>query len=128
MEDLRKLLIQVREGRTSFTPDGPSKEEMIAFQPIAKALIHAKQMGYLEDCHARKESRTGQGYYALVMLRGGLSYLGEKFLEQSPAGENNAGSLQQPQSTEDVIDLKPNFFGLGVNLNALWRKLRRGKT
>ena len=28
-----------------------------------------------------------------------------------------------PDSAEDVIEIKPNFFGLGVNLNALLRKL-----
>lgn len=27
--------------------------------------------------------------------------------------------------TEDIVELKPNFFGLGVNLNALFRWFRR---
>lgn len=27
------------------------------------------------------------------------------------------------QTTEDVIELKPNFMGIGINLNALWRKV-----
>ena len=27
--------------------------------------------------------------------------------------------------TEDIIELKPNFNGIGINLNALWRRLRR---
>ena len=25
---------------------------------------------------------------------------------------------------EDIIELKPNFYGLGINLNAIWRKLK----
>lgn len=25
---------------------------------------------------------------------------------------------------EDVVDLKPNFMGIGMNLNALWRRIR----
>ncbi len=28
-------------------------------------------------------------------------------------------------STEDVVDVKPNFFGLGLNLNAAWKKWRK---
>ncbi len=36
------------------------------------------------------------------------------------------GSKAEPetiQPIDDIIDLKPNFFGLGVNINALWRRL-----
>ena len=25
---------------------------------------------------------------------------------------------------EDIIDIKPNFYGIGLNLNALWRKFK----
>jgi exoribonuclease II len=25
-------------------------------------------------------------------------------------------------STEDIVDVKPNFFGIGLNLNAAWKK------
>lgn len=34
--------------------------------------------------------------------------------------------LQKP--TEDIIELKPNFMGVGINLNALWRKIFKDKT
>ena len=126
MEDLRKILAQVKEGRMSFQPESPARDDMAAFQPVAKALLHAKQMGYLEDCHAIKENVTGSGYYASVMLRGGLSYAGEMFLSGPRTAEQS--QTKQPPGSEDVIDLKPNFFGLGVNLNALWRRVRCGKT
>jgi hypothetical protein len=26
---------------------------------------------------------------------------------------------------DDVIDVKPNFFGLGINLNESWRRVRK---
>ncbi|MES9970302.1 MAG: hypothetical protein ABW092_09725 [Candidatus Thiodiazotropha sp.] len=29
---------------------------------------------------------------------------------------------------EDVIDAKPNFFGFGVNLNALWRRVKKWRS
>jgi len=33
-----------------------------------------------------------------------------------------------PQSPEDIIDVKPNFMGIGLNFNALWRKLFNKRT
>ncbi|MBD5771808.1 hypothetical protein [Marinomonas colpomeniae] len=33
--------------------------------------------------------------------------------------------VNSTKSTEDIVELKPNFFGLGVNLNALFRCFRR---
>jgi hypothetical protein len=48
-----------------------------------------------------------------------LSYLK---LEQEKAlralGGNNA----------DVVDIKPNFFGLGVNFNEVWRTLKKWRS
>ncbi len=128
MEDLREILVQIHEGKMSFEPEGPSKDEMAKFQPIAKALLYAKQSGYLEDCHAIRENMSGNGYYVKVMLRGGLSYAGEMFLSVDPVAPHENIQPKVPSNSEDVIDIKPNFFGLGVNLNALWRKVMRGKT
>jgi hypothetical protein len=31
----------------------------------------------------------------------------------------------QDSKTEDVIQLKPNIYGIGVDLKALWRKLKK---
>jgi hypothetical protein len=34
--------------------------------------------------------------------------------------------IQSEESrTEDVIQLKPNIYGIGVDLKALWRKLKK---
>lgn len=27
-------------------------------------------------------------------------------------------------ATEDILDMKPNFMGIGINLNAVWRRIR----
>ena len=32
---------------------------------------------------------------------------------------------QKSNNTQDIVDLKPNFFGLGINLNAIWKKYCR---
>lgn len=40
--------------------------------------------------------------------------------------KNNEVSVEQKtlqSAKEDIVELKPNFMGLGLNLNALWRKL-----
>ena len=42
--------------------------------------------------------------------------------------ENASGSDGPAQANEDIVDVKPNFMGIGLNLNAAWRKWRGGKT
>lgn len=32
------------------------------------------------------------------------------------------------KSEEDIVDIKPNFMGIGLNLNALFRRLFRKRT
>ena len=36
-------------------------------------------------------------------------------------------ALHESNST-DVVDIKPNFFGLGVNLNTAWRKFNKWRS
>lgn len=38
-----------------------------------------------------------------------------------PSGQQQKSAT--PQSPEDIIDVKPNFMGIGLNFNALWRKI-----
>ena len=106
MDDLRNILRQVQEGKASFAPTGPSEEEMKTFQPIAKALLYAHQMGYLEECHAKREYVTGRGYYVLVLVRGGLSYIGEAFFREEPAGGGKATNPRQVPDREDTFGLR----------------------
>ncbi len=46
-----------------------------------------------------------------------------KNVEGMKANGNEAGVKQTTEESEDVVELKPNFFGFGINLRALWRKL-----
>jgi hypothetical protein len=36
--------------------------------------------------------------------------------------ESAARTRDAINDSEDVVDLKPNFFGIGVNLNSVWRR------
>lgn len=39
------------------------------------------------------------------------------FLTQDPK--------QQTSKRDDIVEFKPNFYGIGINLNALWRRIGR---
>ncbi|MCW8982781.1 MAG: hypothetical protein OQK13_01930 [Gammaproteobacteria bacterium] len=39
-----------------------------------------------------------------------------------------AKALEAKTKTEDIIDIKPNFFGLGANLNEVWRRFRKWRS
>ncbi|MCJ8351378.1 hypothetical protein [Moritella sp.] len=59
--------------------------------------------------------------------KSGLSFLtpqinlnGKEWLSSKKQGVTSSSVV-----TEDIIDLKPNFMGLGINLNALIRWFRR---
>lgn len=40
--------------------------------------------------------------------------------EHSEAVVSNDG-----QAVEDIVDIKPNIFGIGLNINALWRRFKK---
>jgi len=46
-----------------------------------------------------------------------LKEYSEAFLMRSPK--------QQTSEGDDIVEFKPNLYGIGVNLNALWRRIRR---
>lgn len=116
MAILRELLESVRSGERAFRPASPSPEDMEAFQPIAKAFAFAKQEGYLDECVIHRESRSANSWYDLVVVPNGLSHKGESFLLQPSAGPE--------QRLEEVIEIRPNIAGVGINLRALWRRWR----
>ena len=124
MDILRELLSSIKEGETLFRPSGNTIENLAEFQLIAKTLIHAYKMDYLEECKPLRENTTINGLYYSVYLRGGLTYKGEQYLNQLHVTQHD---IIETDKNEDFIDIKPNFFGVGVNFNAIWRKYSRKK-
>lgn len=126
MELLKELLKEISEGKKLFKPEDTSETSMEAFQPIAKALVYANKCGYLDKCNIHRESRTSHGWYDLILVQGGLSYLGKEYL----ATGASSTAPQELRGEEDIIELKPNISGIGVNLNAFlrWWKNRNKKT
>jgi hypothetical protein len=53
-----------------------------------------------------------------------INLLGREWLKQ----QLNPGNSNQSHSAEDIVEVKPNFMGIGLNLNALWKKWFKKKT
>jgi hypothetical protein len=117
MKDLRTLLLQIKDGKKSFGPASNNPADMEAFQDAAKALAFANDEGLLDGFASHKESYTGNRWYTVVMIRNGLSYKGQQYLEQSDVPQ----ALPQPE----IVQLRPNFHGIGIDLKALWQRLKR---
>ena len=114
MTALKSILEEIKAGTTSFAPASGKEEDMRDFQPIAKLLEYANTKGLLASYKPHKESSTGHRWYDLVLVSGGLSYEGEMFLASA--------NEQVEREAESIVHLKPNFYGVGVDLNALWKR------
>lgn len=82
MSDLKNILKRVQSGERHFRAEDHNLDSLRRFQPIAKALVHAKNEGLLEDCKFSKESLCGDLYYDVVYVIGGLSFKGEEYLQR----------------------------------------------
>lgn len=70
-------------------------EALKRFQPIANAVLHAKDIGYIRDAISIVESYGGDKYFKTVITSGGLTYQGEEAL----ADEIGPGTL-----VEQLVD------------------------
>jgi len=123
MDVIKQLLTEIKEGKSSFQPASNSKADMADFQSVAKILIYADQEDWLNSIEVHRESRTKNNWYDLIIVQGGLSYKGGGQYITNPPTVNSTYSEAQ----EDIIELKPNFMGLGINLNALFRYFKKKK-
>ena len=79
---LHEALRKINSGVKSFEPDSSSSDDIKKFQSLAKTIVHAHSLGYIEQMISRKEHHSGNGYYAVILVRGGLTYKGEQLLQQ----------------------------------------------
>lgn len=78
---LHEVLRKIQAGKKSFGPDSSSLDDLEKFQSIAKIAVYAYNQGYIEKVITRKESMSGSGYYAAILVSGGLTYEGERVLQ-----------------------------------------------
>ncbi len=116
MTTLRSLLEEIKSGVLAFKPVSEKEADMWDFQPIAKALEYANSEGFLEGYLPHKESTSGNRWYDMVLVEGGLSHKGEMFLANP--------NPEVEEKMESIIQLKPNIYGIGIDLNALWKRWR----
>ncbi|KUJ01657.1 hypothetical protein AR275_31120 [Stenotrophomonas maltophilia] len=86
---LLHVLRLIRSGTSKFEPRDGTPEEVKRFQPIANAVMHAKDMGYIRDAISIVDACSGQRYFTAVITTGGLTYHGEEAL----ADEIGPGTL-----------------------------------
>ncbi|MNZ61932.1 hypothetical protein D3C78_800360 [compost metagenome] len=79
---LHEVLRKIKSGVNSFYPNSQSLDDLKKFQSTAKTIVHAHSNGYIEKMIPRKECMSGNGYYAAILVNGGLTYDGERLLQE----------------------------------------------
>ncbi|ODB33958.1 hypothetical protein BB427_20345 [Pseudoalteromonas sp. BMB] len=113
----KELLQRVHQGELSFSPKDESLESLHEFQSIATRLISAYEQNYIQELMHSKSYIVAGGLVNAVIIQGGLTFEGEQFLQTEKE------SSQQTKGAEDMIDVKPNLFGVGINFNAVYKRL-----
>ncbi|SDE96811.1 abortive infection family protein [Phytopseudomonas seleniipraecipitans] len=101
---LHEVLRKIHSGVKSFGPESSSPNDLKKFQDIAKTVVHAYSQGYIEKMIPRKESMSGNGYYAVILVNGGLTYEGERLLQES-SGEPTPAD----EALAELLDRTPSY-------------------
>lgn len=125
MEQIRKILEYIHHGEMNFRPSNDSPEAIKEFQAIAKRIVAAYEKGYLIDVKYRRSHKKGTyGCILELVVIGGLTFEGEQFLSNF-SKRDKVSAPRETTVQEDVIEVKPNLAGIGVNLNAAYRRFKR---
>lgn len=117
MEQMKEILRRIHDGETSFHPKDDSPEAVKEFQPVAKRIVAAHEKGYLVNAHFRRSNmRDTSGYVLEIVVTGGLTFEGERFLSSPP---------EQDRAPADLIKFEPKFLGMKLEGNELYRRLKR---
>lgn len=120
MDQLREVLRQVQQGKKSFSPEASTPEGVKAFQPTAAAIKHASDLRYLSAVFRQSKMIGTHGCILQAVITSPLSYTGTQFLASLH------GAQDQPKSTDaEVFQFKPSFWGMSIDLKALYKKLTR---
>lgn len=96
----------------------------------ARHLIHNMVRVAYRDIAKTDQLLCGNGFPDSSPLRD-VSRQTEQMLQHvdrlATAVEHREQAPPPVAAPDDIVELKPNFMGLGVNLNALYRWFRRGK-
>ena len=90
----------------------------------AKALMEHSQKKANDVAAANKISQLASEQVALLKESNELA---KKALIEANLRSEEERALHESNST-DVVDIKPNFFGLGANLNEAWRTFKKWRS
>ena len=74
-----------------------------------------------KEAATKKNSQLASEQVALLKESNELA---RKALAEANRRSEQERALHESNST-DVVDIKPNFFGLGANLNEAWRRFKK---
>ena len=78
---LKNILNEISDGKRSYSPGDDSLEEIKNFQSIANYLVYADQNNLIQGIKSQKTmSRENYGVYINILLMGGLTLEGERYL------------------------------------------------
>ncbi|MBU1308519.1 MAG: hypothetical protein KKE30_03170 [Gammaproteobacteria bacterium] len=115
MQQLKNILNFIQSGKISYQPERDDFDSLTKFQEIAKRILYAKSQGWIHDVKYQTDYRHPGRLIRNIIVLGGLTFQGEQLLKSRIVGDGNAAF------EEDIIELKPNIAGIGVNLNAAYR-------
>lgn len=113
MELLKDVLRWVNEGRSDFAPDDGTPESLKAFQSVAKRLVEAEKYGLLERVYPNKSSMRGDVFFLRVIVAGGVTFKGERFLK----GEIEIDEGAMKSMTVNINNSHIGQVGNGNTLN-----------
>ena len=118
MEQMREILRRIHDnGEMSFQPKDDSPAAVKEFQAIAKRLVAAHEKGYLVKADFLNSNMEGtSGYVLHIIVTGGLTFEGERFLSSPP---------EQDRAPADLIKFEPKLLGMKLEGNELYRRLKR---
>ena len=130
MSALRRALEVAQEGTKEFRSPASNALGYAEYQETAEALLEAKEAGLVYEAkEERSAARETYRHIKRVLVAGGLTPKGKIALQDfhtpRPVLEPEATTSRSAERNEpEIIQLKPTFAGISIDLKALWRKCR----
>ncbi|UXY16712.1 hypothetical protein N8I74_06735 [Chitiniphilus purpureus] len=132
MNPLIHGLESIVAGTTSFSAPPVESDAYNDFQAMAEALTEAKTAGLLYQVAVqRSRARATYDHAKTIVVSGGLTPKGREFLEAAkvPPPEAATPTPAGVEKPAEILQLKPTFAGMSIDLKALWQKWKsRGGT
>lgn len=122
MTEISKLIMEIysrlgiKKGQGLLVQNIFNRVDLEHQEDTAYGLIDLKDQGLLEI--------KGENERFFLLTQKGRDYILDqrKTMEKEDLYSKNDGVSRKTLHEEDILEIKPNFFGLGLNLNAWFKK------